>query len=647
MMSMMKDAVSRWQRLKVPRTLTVIVRVGLAALTATLGAHEAEAKFFPLNTVPVPEPPNLAQFVKNKAAAIQLGKALFWDVQVGSDGKTSCATCHFHAGADSRAKNQLAPSAGAFAFPTGTNAFSTALGFGPDHELVVGDFPFTKHLNPNAPNLGAPADPPPADPNMISDTNDVTSSQGVFKRNFVGVTPLGNPVDTCTGAADGVFHGAAGNLRRASPRNAPSVFNAVFNLRQFWDGRGRENFNGINVKGVNNADGTGDPLAGAFKAATPLAVPKRVPLTDAAGVPLLQFSSLASQAVAPPTSPVILSCNGRLWAQIGQKLLNIRVKPLKLQQVDPTDSVLGLLANRRTGQGLLLSYSTMIKRSFQPTWWNSVKKVTVGGQLFTQMQANMPLFFGLAVQLYEATLVSDQTPFDQFLAGNAAALTPAQVAGMNLFMDAAPRFDAAGNPLPPLSCGECHAGAETTNASVSQAIRHARVDRGFSNIGARPTADDLGLGGIVAGVAVGVGQMKIPQLRNVELTGPYMHNGGKATLKEVVQHYNRGADFRNAALLLDLNKITGAPLITPLGMTPLEETNLVEFLKALTDNRVRIQAAPFDHPSLDVPDGSLGVDLDGDGQADDNMIHIPAVGGAGDPAHPLQPFMGLDPQTPE
>ncbi len=39
---------------------------------------------------------------------IVLGKALFWDVQVGSDGRTACATCHFHAGADHRVTNQIA-----------------------------------------------------------------------------------------------------------------------------------------------------------------------------------------------------------------------------------------------------------------------------------------------------------------------------------------------------------------------------------------------------------------------------------------------------------------------------------------------------------------------------------------------------------
>ena len=47
----------------------------------------------PLNQTWVPEPMNLGLYVRNKSAAVQLGKAFFWDMQVGSDGVTACATC--------------------------------------------------------------------------------------------------------------------------------------------------------------------------------------------------------------------------------------------------------------------------------------------------------------------------------------------------------------------------------------------------------------------------------------------------------------------------------------------------------------------------------------------------------------------------
>ena len=53
-----------------------------------------------LKALPVPEPPNLKDFVADKQAAIVLGKALFWDQQASSDNSIACASCHFHAGAD-------------------------------------------------------------------------------------------------------------------------------------------------------------------------------------------------------------------------------------------------------------------------------------------------------------------------------------------------------------------------------------------------------------------------------------------------------------------------------------------------------------------------------------------------------------------
>ena len=51
----------------------------------------------------------LKDYVQDRAAAVRLGKALFWDMNIGSDGKTACASCHFQAGADNRIKNQISP----------------------------------------------------------------------------------------------------------------------------------------------------------------------------------------------------------------------------------------------------------------------------------------------------------------------------------------------------------------------------------------------------------------------------------------------------------------------------------------------------------------------------------------------------------
>ena len=101
---------------------------------------------------------DIAQFVANQAVAIQLGKALFWDVQVGSDNRTACASCHFQAGADTRAKNQIHPG---FNYP----AVGTFLGT--NYNLTKADFPFT--------SLGA------------DKTDNSAGSQGVRSSAFVNV----------------------------------------------------------------------------------------------------------------------------------------------------------------------------------------------------------------------------------------------------------------------------------------------------------------------------------------------------------------------------------------------------------------------------------------------------------------------------
>jgi len=123
---------------------------------------------------PVPTPSNLSEFVRNKQAAIALGKALFWDMQVGSEGITSCASCHFHAGADNRSKNQVSP--GLLRLTQDLTASDADVTFQtrkPNGQLTHGDFPLRKLSDIN--NRSS---------TVLSDSNDVISSQGVFKELF-------------------------------------------------------------------------------------------------------------------------------------------------------------------------------------------------------------------------------------------------------------------------------------------------------------------------------------------------------------------------------------------------------------------------------------------------------------------------------
>jgi hypothetical protein len=134
------------------------------------------------------------------------------------------------------------------------------------------------------------------------------------------------------------------------------------------------------------------------------------------------------------------------------------------------------------------------------------------------------------------------------------------------------------------------------------------------------------------------GAFKTPGLRNVELTGPYFHNGGFKTLMEVVDFYDRGGNFCR------FNFPDIDPDVAFIGFTRTEKQDLVAFLIALTDERVRFQQAPFDHPALNVPNGHPGDEytttmdqLFGGSQAEDVVRAIPAIGSKG-AASPLTSF---------
>jgi cytochrome c peroxidase len=594
--------------------------------------HAGEGrKLASLKTVPVPGPTasELSDVVRNKAAAIALGKAFFWEMQFGSDGFTACATCHFNAGADSRTMNQTDPGlrrvdANGNPAPDSTTFFP---GFGPNHQLSASDYPLHKL-----------ADPSRSSSSVISDNNNIVGSQGVFRNDFNDVV-FGLGTEDETSVADPVWgitdpSGSPMNVRRSTPRNAPAVINAVFNYRNFWDGRAQNTFNGV------NPFGTGDPNASLLQTdASSLHIVNAVKLR-------LSNSALASQAVGPPGSDVEMSATGRPFVKMGKKVLSLT--PLVLQQVSPNDSVLGPLSDAPF-TGLNTDYVSMIQAAFQPKWWNSDVVVDKDSNFlhtgrplntdeYSQMEYNFSMFWGVAIQMYESTLVSDNSRFDQFMEGNRGALSSQELRGLD-------RFQGKGH------CTSCHNGGELTDATVSNVQAHGGVvevlpggrwhDIGFHNIGVRPVNDDLGIAasdpsglaslsaaqlasmGQLPGTAVPPGApvsvrgaVKTPSLRNIELTAPFFVNGGQATLEQVVEFYSRGGDFPSADVDPNLERAS---------FSADDKAAVVAFLKSLTDERVRSQSAPFDHPSLIVPNGMVMVD----GALTEQTITIPATGAAG------------------
>jgi cytochrome c peroxidase len=107
------------------------------------------------------------------------------------------------------------------------------------------------------------------------------------------------------------------------------------------------------------------------------------------------------------------------------------------------------------------------------------------------------------------------------------------------------------------------------------------------------------------------GSFKAPQLREVELTGPYFHNGGKLTLRQVVDFYVRGGDFpvTNSAHrdfnILNLN----AELQSDLSEN--DKVALVDYMLEFTDDRLARDASPFDHPQMILPLDGTAPESDG------------------------------------
>jgi cytochrome c peroxidase len=644
-------------------------------------------------------------FIANQTTLVQLGKAFFWDQQAGSDGQ-ACASCHFSAGADPRTRNAISP--GLKATPV-DHTFELGGYTAPNSTLAVTEFPIHKLANIDQRTSA-----------VLRDSNDVVGSSGVFFRTFTAVpdflvpflaTRGADTTDICVSKPDpDGFQVGGVNVRRVEPRNTPTMINAAFNNRNFWDARAQDIFNGSNPFGAR------DPSALVYQSNGLLSSPTAVKVR-------ITFASLASQAVGPPTSNFEMSCDGRTLPDIGHKLLQL--DPLGQQAVDPNDSVLGPIANSRVplagSNGLTRTYGDLISDAFNAQWWDSTFGVSISGKPYSQKEANFSLFWGLAVKAYMETLTADNTPVDQFFDGNRAALSAEQVRGLNIFQSFQGHAPDPTNPTPPktiavtLSTGQpadarcitCHGGPEMTNASITNvqgqrlermALRSGRCaiyDQGLINTGVRPSVDDPAVAGLdpfnnsfaetflaqtgrlsalvpgvpqntapyglnvtadptVTGPALGgttncesnniTAAFKVPQLRNAELTGPYMHNGGQLTLMQVVDFYNRGGDFDTSDI--DDN-------IHALGMAETDKHDLVSFLVALTDERVAFERAPFDHPSLCVANGeqgnsvqvTVGEPLRGGGTqsiAADQGICVSAVGASGRSAR-LTPFGGVSP----
>lgn len=256
----------------------------------------------------------------------------------------------------------------------------------------------------------------------------------------------------------------------------------------------------------------------------------RDPITNTILLP--SRASIESQVLGPPLSDAEMGHIGRDWTQVAGKIATAR--PLILAS-DIPDSLAAWIDER--------SYAELFEEAF------GTPEVT-------------PARIAMAIATHERHLITDRTPFDRWAAGM-GGLTEQEARGGILFFGK--------------QCNQCHSDGIFT-------------DNFFHNIGVRPPSDDLGRGAITNDPKNN-GQFKTPTLKNVELHGPYMHNGRHATLEDVVDFYNRGGDF-------DAPNIDRG-VIRPMGMTTQEKADLVAFMKRpMTDTRAQNELPPFDRPQL-------------------------------------------------
>ena len=322
-----------------------------------------------------------------------------------------------------------------------------------------------------------------------------------------------------------------GLLPQATPRQAQPAIMSMYAPRLFWDGRAGGRF--------------------------------RDPQTNE--LLITQGGALENQAVGPVVSDVEMAHQQRDWDQVIGKLQTVR--PLALAGDLPEDlaDIVGSAAK----------YPQLFENAFGDDEINAGR-------------------IAMAIATYERTLVPDQTPFDEFVAGDQSALTQSQINGFNA--------------LTASRCANCHAGAQFTNNT-------------FRNVGLRPIQEDLGRAG-VTGDPADNGQFKVPTLRNVALRDRFMHNGQLSTLGEVFDFYAQ----RNGQVSFSENR--DPVLNNPIAFPQPVQNDIINFLvNGLTDPRVEHEEFPFDRPSLHTEQGApnpqlITAGVGGGGGAVPQMIAI-------------------------
>lgn len=160
-------------------------------------------------------------------------------------------------------------------------------------------------------------------------------------------------------------------------------------------------------------------------------------------------------------------------------------------------------------------------------------------------QEPTPYVITRAIAAFERTLIEGNSRFDQYYYQGKNTLNESELNGMKIFFGEKAK------------CSFCHSGFNFTNNSYYNiGLYEVYTDRGRGRITGKPEDD---------------GKFKVPTLRNITLTAPYMHNGSLATLEEVMEHFISGGKPH-------LNKDS---LIQSFTITTQEKEDLIRFLRCL------------------------------------------------------------------
>ena len=304
----------------------------------------------------------------------------------------------------------------------------------------------------------------------------------------------------------------------------------------------------------------------------------------------------------------------------------------------------------------------------------SATKPTATTNEYTLIQYNFALFFGLAVQLYEATLVSDDTPWDRFRREHPPPTDPALNPWTNTSPNHISRLALFGAHLfndrtrgpTNIRCSNCHEQAELTDASVRRIAAAVNgpvrnrdgniIDKGFNNIGVRPTDDDLGVGASDVFGPLSLARRLFPGAPPADLRRRRRDQGlrrrrrvqdpvaaQRRAHRAVLPQRRRAHAARGGRALQPRRQrrsdraLDGTP-IEPLGVPTLtadEIDAIVAFLESAHRRARALPARAVRPPAAlraERPSGRLDArasDANGDGLADDVMVEIPAVGAAG------------------